>query len=136
MKLPWARNDELSGAKVIIRFASAENHRTSFEKDDLNALITMRVLAPILRAACIPKSNAIQPWQDVLRNGPAGIVSFRKGMKFDFTFAHGPRLRLATVNSKSLAVRSINGTARHAMFNILRRMILQEVVAANLAKWR
>src|SRR5882724_5227907 len=102
MQLPWPCNRETSRHQIKPPLINRESHLARFEKHDLDSLIAMFVESPILCAEAVPKPDAVQAWQNIRRKFRARIMSFRKGVHFDFSLPHGANLRLAGVDDVRL----------------------------------
>ncbi len=60
-------------------------------------------------------------------------MSFGQRVKFDFSLANCFFLRLAIIDSIVLMAHSVDRPCIHAVFNVLRRIIMQDLPGCNLS---
>lgn len=137
MKLPGTRYCKITGMEVKQLLIHREVTLTRFQVNDFDAFIPVRIQSPILRSVGIPETDAVQAGQNLCWYWRAGIVSFGEGVKFDLTFADCLLLRFALIHFIAFIALPINRLRIcHSMFNNLRRTILQDLRAPNLASFK
>jgi hypothetical protein len=87
--------------KIKLPVIDCESHLPGLQVMDLNALVPVRIEAPILGANAVPKTNAVQPWQDIAGNWHARIMALGQGGHFDFSATNRQGLWLAGIDAKA-----------------------------------
>src|SRR5512145_2681583 len=85
-----------------------ERHGTGLEVHDFDALVPMWFQPPILRAARVPKSHAVETGQQVVGQPPARIVAVGQRVKLDLAALDRTSLWNAAVYPVGRAARAVD----------------------------